>query len=155
MNRFRDPIMRSYYDSGVHAYETRHRDLFLPSGERRRAGSYGSSFATMFWQGYDGTVFGRGWDAAGRKTVGYAVWRAGRDCRAQEARGARGASRQANVPPPRAPRLQGRKTPPAGLSCRAPRSTPSPRAVDCRHASGAPCGWRHTAADGSRGNERA
>jgi hypothetical protein len=79
--------MRREYDGAIRAFEMRARDLFLPDGARPPLGSCASSFATLFWRGYDGVAFGTGWDAVSRKTIGYAIWCAGRDlARAQAAR---------------------------------------------------------------------
>jgi hypothetical protein len=79
-NRFKDPTMRAQYDGSVTAFRTKHRDLFDGSGVRRTPGS---SFASAFWQGYDGKVMGNGWDAASKATLAYAYWRAGQDCGAR------------------------------------------------------------------------
>lgn len=82
MNRFRDPTMRAQYDAAVKAFEVKHRNLFMPNGERRRSPNMGSSFATYFWKGFDGAPqvgIGNFTDADSRKTVAYAYWRAGQD----------------------------------------------------------------------------
>lgn len=76
-NRFKDATMRREYDSVMHMFWTKHRNLFLPNGER----STGSSVSSFFWQGYDGKVMGAGWDAASKKMIGYAYWRAGQDAK--------------------------------------------------------------------------
>jgi len=77
-NRFRDKTMRLSYDVAVFAYETKHRDLFLPNGERRRVGCYGSAVARAFWHGFDGIGANR-WDDFSRRTLSYPIWCAGRD----------------------------------------------------------------------------
>lgn len=77
-NRFRDPTLRKEYAAAAEAYRSKHRNLFLPDGSR----CYGSGMASSFWRGFDGTVLGSGWDAASKKTLSYAYWRAGHDARA-------------------------------------------------------------------------
>ena len=79
VNRFRDPTMRQQYDAAVRAFGTKHRDLFDANGVRRAPGS---SFASFFWRGFDGTQLGAGFiDRASRSTLSYAYWRAGQDMR--------------------------------------------------------------------------
>ena len=80
-NPFRDRTMRQNYDAAVKVYRMRHRDLFIPqTGERRRSGNYGSTFARCFWHGFDDVATpGERQDRAWRQTIGYAFWRAGRD----------------------------------------------------------------------------
>jgi len=85
-NPFRDKTMRREYDSAVRAYRTRSSAVgafFDKEGARRPPGS---TFATFFWHGYDGVSPGR-WDAASRKMVCYAYWRAGRDMARESAKG--------------------------------------------------------------------
>lgn len=80
-NRFKDPTMRREYDAAMQMFTTRHRNLFMTNGERRRSPNYGSSLATYFWGGFDGRtegMFNFG-DKASRNTVAYAHWRAGQD----------------------------------------------------------------------------
>ena len=76
-NRFKDVTMRREYDAAMHMFWSKHRNLFQSTGER----STGSSMASFFWQGYDGKVMGIGWDAASKKMIGYAYWRAGQDAK--------------------------------------------------------------------------
>ena len=84
-NPFRDRQMRQAYGAAIIVYRRRHRDLFLPqTGERRRAGCYGSSFAQEFWRGYDGIHADKYRDRASRQTLGYAFWCAGRDLAKKE-----------------------------------------------------------------------
>lgn len=86
-NHFRNRVMRAQYDGAVKAFEMKHRDLFLPDGTPRRTSNMtiGSSFASYFWHGYNGTLIGRGFtDAASREMLGYAIYRAGQDCAAKE-----------------------------------------------------------------------
>jgi hypothetical protein len=78
MNTFRDKTLRTNYDAAVLCFETKHRDLFYPDGTE----CHGSSFASYFWKGFHG-VSGKGlvrFDAASKKTLAYAFWRAGQDC---------------------------------------------------------------------------
>lgn len=58
-------------------FAARHRNLFQADGARSR----GNSVADMFWRGFDGVVLGGMWDAASKKTLAYAYWRAGQDAR--------------------------------------------------------------------------
>jgi hypothetical protein len=86
-NPFRDTTMRAQYDSARLAFAIRHRDLFVSTtGDRRRplyrgGGGYGSSFATYFWNGFDGLKKGIGGFSTreDRATIGYAYYRAGAD----------------------------------------------------------------------------
>ena len=78
-NRFKDKTLRNEYDALTLMYKTKHRNLFLESGDRRRSPNLGSTVATMFWQGFDGVVMGTGWDTESKKTLAYAYWRAGQD----------------------------------------------------------------------------
>lgn len=90
-NPFRDRTMRREYDAAVRAYESKHQDLFV-KGERRTPGGYGSSFASFFWNGFDGKTKGVACmsDRASRSMIGYAYYRAGKDCaKAQHREGAK------------------------------------------------------------------
>ena len=79
MNRFIDRTMREQYDAAVRAYTIRHRDLFRADGSQNK----GSSFASAFWNGFNGTRLGLGYsDRASRETIGYAYFRAGQDAAA-------------------------------------------------------------------------
>ena len=84
-NRFKDPGMRREYDGAMLAYNTKHKNLFLPNGERRKSPDLGSSFATFFWGGYDGFTVGMfNFESKGdRNTIAYAHYRAGQDAAKQ------------------------------------------------------------------------
>lgn len=74
---FRDAAMRRSYEACVAAY-------------REKGSAYmveGNSAAGMFRRGFTGQHAGT-WDAASRKTVAYAAFRAGQDCAQDEARAA-------------------------------------------------------------------
>lgn len=73
-NRFKDKVMRNEYDAAMLMFVTKHRNLFLPDGSR----CTGNGVASSFWRGFDGVVMGY-WDAASKKTLAYAHWRAGQD----------------------------------------------------------------------------
>ncbi len=76
-NRFKDPTLRNEYDNATRCFETKHRNLFCSDGSR----SMGNSMASFFWRGFDGTQFGAGFtDAASKKILAYAYYRAGQDC---------------------------------------------------------------------------
>lgn len=76
-NRFSDPTLHREYEAVMQMFATKHRNLFQANGAR----SMGNSIAGMFWRGFDGIVLGGAWDAASKKTLGYAHWRAGQDAR--------------------------------------------------------------------------
>lgn len=77
-NRFKDPTLRKEYDSVMGMYKAKHRSLFYADGSR----CLGSSMASAFWRGFNGTTFGAGFiDSASRKTLAYACWRAGQDAK--------------------------------------------------------------------------
>lgn len=80
-NPFKNPTLRKEYEAAVHAYKTRHRNLFVDGKRRGKDGiDYGSGFAEFFWKGYDGIVpLGLGWDRASKQWAAYAHWCAGRD----------------------------------------------------------------------------
>ncbi len=80
-NRFKDTSLRDAYDEAVAAYEAKHKNLFLPSGQRRGLHDYshGSKFSISFWSGFDGKDVGPAWDRYSRQTPAYAIWCAGRD----------------------------------------------------------------------------
>lgn len=74
---FRDLGMRRGYEACVEAY-------------RAKGAAYmeeGNSAAGMFRRGFTGAHVGK-WDAASRKTLAYAQFRAGQDCAQDEARAA-------------------------------------------------------------------
>jgi hypothetical protein len=74
---FRNRIYRKNYLLTLQVFQTRHRDLFQPNGQRR----YGSSFAGLFWRGYDGIKGPNQYvTRADKDTLGYVYWIAGRDC---------------------------------------------------------------------------
>lgn len=75
---FRDTGMRRMYDTCVSAYK---------SGNAGMARGAGNSAATMFWRGFDGSHVGK-WDAASRRSLAYAQFRAGQDCAEDTARAA-------------------------------------------------------------------
>lgn len=81
-NPFRDPTMRAHFYEMVRGFAEQHRDIGTPSQRCR-----GNSFAGAFWLGYDGVTEGRGnfRDAASRKTIAYACYRAGMAVRTLEA----------------------------------------------------------------------
>lgn len=85
-NPFRDPTLRREFDAAVQAYRLRHRDLFIDGKRRSNTDrTIGSSFAQMFWNGYDNIQMGGGFiDAASRQMLGYADYRAGQFCRKHE-----------------------------------------------------------------------
>lgn len=77
-NPFRSEFLRNGFGTMVSAYAEKRRVLFVRQGIRNR----GSSFATWFWQGYDGQKISGGFvDRASRETLMYAMWRAGEACR--------------------------------------------------------------------------
>lgn len=76
-NPFRDPGMRTHYEGAIRAFEA--GSLGAAGGVRQR----GNGGASAFWQGYDG-IGADQWDAASKKMIVYAYWRAGRDIRARE-----------------------------------------------------------------------
>lgn len=71
--QFKDPTLRRQYDHLKNAYRLQSKPIFRPDGTRDAA----SWEATHFWTGFDQTV--NGWDETGKRTLGYACWRAGRD----------------------------------------------------------------------------
>ncbi len=76
-NNFRNKAMRGQYDEFVRHFETRAKVLFHEGVPHR-----GNSWAGTFWGGYAG--YDRGafnFDAAAKKTLAYAIYRAGQDCR--------------------------------------------------------------------------
>lgn len=76
-NRFKDPTLRKEYDNATTCFKAKHRNLFCADGSR----SMGNSMASFFWRGFDGTQFGAGFtDAASKKILAYAYYRAGQDC---------------------------------------------------------------------------
>lgn len=79
---FKDKFMQTNYDAALVVYQTRHRDLFLPNGDRRRSPNLGSSFAQAFWAGYDGLTVGQ--YRYPKNTLAYAYWKAGKDCAKRE-----------------------------------------------------------------------
>ena len=82
MGAFKDKFMRDNYEAALTVFRTRHRDLFLPSGERRRSPNLGSSFAQAFWGGYDNLCVGQ--YRYPKNTLAYAYWKAGKDCAEKE-----------------------------------------------------------------------
>lgn len=74
-NRFKNPILKQAYDNCIKMFETKHETLFNKGGFQ----SAGNGIANSFWKGYNGTVFGAGWDAESKDTLAYAYWRAGED----------------------------------------------------------------------------
>ncbi|GIK74355.1 MAG: hypothetical protein BroJett021_33430 [Chloroflexota bacterium] len=78
-NRFKDPTMRREYDAAVAMFRQEHRNLFANGAPHR-----GSSLASQFWHGFNGTSMGAGFtDRASKQTLMYAYWSAGRDMRAE------------------------------------------------------------------------
>jgi hypothetical protein len=73
-NPFRNPMMRSQFAALIKAYETKHRDLVRPDGQRHK----GNSWAQHFWWGFDNALPKRYADRESRNTLGYAAFRAGR-----------------------------------------------------------------------------
>jgi hypothetical protein len=84
-NPFKDPYMQGQYTAARRAYDVRHPSLFV-KGKRRERGSYGSSFAIAFWNGYDFVTKGINGFASrqARQMIGYAWYRAGRDIAKEE-----------------------------------------------------------------------
>lgn len=78
-NPFRAAIMRAQFDGLVRAYDTKHRDLITADGLRNR----GNGAAGPFWLGYDGLARER-WNAASRKMIAWACYRAGEAVRQRE-----------------------------------------------------------------------
>lgn len=73
-NPFKDTTMRREFDASVRAYNMKHANLFRKDGTQAN----GSSFASFFWKGFNGTNFGAGFtDRASRQMIGYAYYRAG------------------------------------------------------------------------------
>lgn len=75
---FKDPTLAGHYAGMVRGFETGNRDVGTPA-----ARCSGNSFASAFWKGFDGITAGLGnfRDRASRKTLAYACYRAGQDCR--------------------------------------------------------------------------
>jgi hypothetical protein len=73
-NRFKQPGMRLMYESCL---DSGRRGLWIRTGEQHS----GSSHASHFWHGYNGTVaaYCNPADAEYRTTLGYAAFRAGQD----------------------------------------------------------------------------
>jgi hypothetical protein len=78
-NPFKDRTLHNMFKNCVRLYDERHRDLIYPDGRRCR----GNSGATYFWRGYDG-VARKNWDAASRKMIAWACYRAGEAVRKRE-----------------------------------------------------------------------
>jgi hypothetical protein len=82
-NPFKDAVMRRQFDACIHCYDTKHRDLIRADGGRHT----GNAVANFFWQGFDGAGRDR-WDAASRKMIAWACYRAGEEIRKREAKAA-------------------------------------------------------------------
>lgn len=74
-NPFRDPMMRAVFAEDVAAFERRSSALFMANGRPKTSHSRG----IYFWQGFE-NVRPEAWDAASRRQLGYADYRAGRHC---------------------------------------------------------------------------
>ena len=79
--RFRSPDMLRTYASCVDAFNGKHGTLFT----KGMTPNISNSLGAYFWQGFDGVATNRmslasRWDAASRKTLAYAAYRAGSDC---------------------------------------------------------------------------
>lgn len=74
-NPFRDKMMRAVFADDVAAFERRSSALFMADGSRNTNHSRGIEF----WRGFD-NVRPEAWDAASRRQLGYADYRAGRHC---------------------------------------------------------------------------
>lgn len=75
-NPFQNPEMRKGYDRAILCYDEKKESLITKEGRR----CIGNSWATRFWQGFDGQLEGK-WTASDKKTSGYVFWRAGYDVR--------------------------------------------------------------------------
>jgi hypothetical protein len=74
-NPFRDPWMRAVFADDVAAFKRRTSALFTADGRRNTNHSRGIDF----WLGFD-NIGPEAWDAASRRQLGYASYRAGQYC---------------------------------------------------------------------------
>ena len=80
---FKDKEKARQFEAMVKAYDTRHKDLIRPDGNRCE----GNGWASSFWKGYDpdyAAMWSPRWDRGSKNTIGYICWRAGIAVRKRE-----------------------------------------------------------------------